>query len=136
MQGGHRHIQLIAIGGAIGVGLFLGSAQAIQAAGPALILSYVLGGIIIFLIMRALGELALDQPVTGSFSTYATQYIGPWAGFITGWTYWFMWVVTGMAEITAVGVYVRYWFPSVPQWLPALIALIAVYLVNLIAVKS
>lgn len=130
-----RHIQLIAIGGAIGVGLFLGSAQAIQAAGPALILSYVLGGIIIFLIMRALGELALDQPVTGSFSTYATQYIGPWAGFITGWTYWFMWVVTGMAEITAVGVYVRYWFPSVPQWLPALIALIAVYLVNLIAVK-
>ncbi|MGA9172406.1 MAG: amino acid permease, partial [Thermoactinomyces sp.] len=130
-----RHIQLIAIGGAIGVGLFLGSAQAIQTAGPALILSYALGGIIIFLIMRALGELALDQPVTGSFSTYATEYIGPWAGFITGWTYWFMWVVTGMAEITAVGVYVRYWFPSVPQWLPALVALVAVYLVNLITVK-
>jgi AAT family amino acid transporter/D-serine/D-alanine/glycine transporter len=130
-----RHIQLIAIGGAIGVGLFLGSAQAIKIAGPALMLSYALGGIIIFFIMRALGELALYKPVSGSFSAYAAEFIGPWAGFVTGWTYWFMWVVTGMAEITAVGVYVRYWFPGVPQWIPALIALVAVYLVNLIAVK-
>ncbi|MFC7441453.1 amino acid permease [Laceyella putida] len=130
-----RHIQLIAIGGAIGVGLFLGSASAIQAAGPALILSYALGGIIIFFIMRALGELILYKPVSGSFSTYATELIGPWAGFITGWTYWFMWVVTGMAEITAVGIYVNTWFPQVPQWIPALVALVVVYLINLIAVK-
>lgn len=131
-----RHIQLIAIGGAIGVGLFLGSASAIQAAGPALVLSYAIGGIIIFFIMRALGELILYKPVSGSFSTYAAEMIGPWAGFITGWTYWFMWVVTGMAEITAVGIYVNTWFPDIPQWIPALIALVAVYLVNLIAVKA
>ena len=132
---GDRHIQLIAIGGAIGVGLFLGSAQAIQTAGPAIILSYALGGLMIFLVIEALGELALFKPVAGSFSTYATEFVGPWAGFLTGWNYWFMWVVTGMAEITAVGVYFRYWFPEVPQWIPALGAFLAVYIVNLITVK-
>ncbi|MGA8943880.1 MAG: amino acid permease [Thermoactinomyces sp.] len=130
-----RHIQLIAIGGAIGVGLFLGSAQAIQTAGPALILAYAIGGLMIFFIMRALGELALYKPVAGSFSTYATEFVAPWAGYVTGWNYWFMWVVTGMAEITAVGVYTRYWFPDIPQWLPALGALLFVYFINLIAVK-
>lgn len=130
-----RHIQLIAIGGAIGVGLFLGSAQAIQTAGPALLLAYAIGGLIIFFIMRALGELALYKPVAGSFSTYATEFVAPWAGFVTGWNYWFMWVVTGMAEITAVGVYTRYWLPDIPQWLPALGALLFVYIINLIAVK-
>ena len=97
-----RHIQMIAIGGAIGVGLFLGSARAIQAAGPGLLLAYALGSIAIFFIMRALGELLLYRPVAGSFATYAEEFIGPWAGFFTGWSYWFMWVVTGMAEITAV----------------------------------
>lgn len=131
-----RHIQLIALGGAIGVGLFLGSAKAIRTAGPALMVSYLIGGLIIFFIMRALGELALYKPVAGSFSTYAEEFIGPWAGFITGWTYWFMWVVTAMAEITAVGVYVRYWFPDVPQWVPALAALALMYVVNLIAVGA
>ncbi|SEN29253.1 amino acid permease [Lihuaxuella thermophila] len=130
-----RHIQLIAIGGAIGVGLFLGSAKAIQTAGPALMLSYALGGLVIFFIMRALGELAIYRPISGSFSTYAAEFIGPWAGFATGWTYWFMWVVTGMAEITAVGMYAKFWFPQLPQWIPALIALFFVYLINLIAVK-
>ncbi|MDI3257703.1 MAG: amino acid permease [Kyrpidia sp.] len=131
-----RHLQLIALGGAIGVGLFLGSARAIHLAGPALTLSYLAGGLVIFLIMRALGELALYKPVAGSFSTYAEEFVGPWAGFVTGWTYWFMWITTAMAEITAVGVYVRYWFPAVPQWVPALIALVLMYLVNLIAVGA
>ncbi|GGE19273.1 putative amino acid permease YtnA [Marinithermofilum abyssi] len=130
-----RHIQLIGIGGAIGVGLFLGSATAIQTAGPALILSYGIGGLILYFILRALGELAVYKPVAGSFSAYAEEFIGPWAGFVTGWTYWFMWIVTGMAEITAVGVYARYWFPEVPQWIPALIALVVIYGLNLIAVK-
>lgn len=130
-----RHIQLISIGGAIGVGLFLGSAKAIQIAGPSILLSYALGGIAIFLIMRALGEMVVHKPISGSFSHYAAEYIGPWAGFVTGWTYWFLWVVTGMAEITAVGVYVTYWFPEVPQWIPALFALIFVYAINLIAVR-
>jgi amino acid transporter, AAT family len=130
----NRHIQMIAIGGAIGVGLFLGSARAIQLAGPALIFSYTLVGIMIFLIMRALGELLLYRPVAGSFATYAEEFTGPWAGFFTGWSYWFMWVVTGMAEVTAVAVYVNYWWPDVPQWLPALITLALLYGVNLIAV--
>jgi amino acid transporter, AAT family len=131
----NRHVQMIAIGGTIGVGLFLGSATAIQKAGPGLVLSYAVGGVVMFLIMRALGELLLYRPVSGSFSTYADEFIGPWAGFATGWSYWFMWVVTGMAQITAVGVYVHYWFPGIPQWIPALMILGVLYAANLITVK-
>jgi amino acid transporter, AAT family len=130
-----RHIQMIAIGGAIGVGLFLGAARAIQKAGPGLMLSYILGGIVIFFIMRALGELLLHRPVAGSFATYAEEFVSPFAGFATGWSYWFMWVVVGMAEITAVAVYINYWFPAVPQWIPALITLVILYGMNMIAVK-
>jgi amino acid transporter, AAT family len=129
-----RHVQLIAIGGAIGVGLFLGSGRAISRAGPGLMLSYAVGGLVIFFIMRALGELLLHRPVAGSFATFAEEYVGPWFGFATGWSYWFMWVVTGMAEITAAGVYFHYWFPDLPQWIPALGALAILYGVNLIAV--
>jgi AAT family amino acid transporter len=130
-----RHIQLIAIGGTIGVGLFLGSAKAIHNAGPGLLLAYALGGTAIFFIMRALGELLTYRPVAGSFATYADEFCGPFAGFVTGWSYWFAWVVTAMAELTAIGIYVRYWFPDVPQWLPALIALLALYGSNLLAVR-
>lgn len=131
----NRHVQMIAIGGTIGVGLFLGSAVAIQKAGPGLALSYAIGGLVMFLVMRALGELLLYRPVSGSFSTYADEFIGNWAGFTTGWSYWFMWVVTGMAQITAVGIYVHYWFPGIPQWIPALIILGLLYWINLSAVK-
>jgi amino acid transporter, AAT family len=119
-----RHVELIAIGGAIGVGLFLGSAKAIQNGGPGLILGYAFGGLVIFFIMRALGELLLFRPVAGSFVIYADEFVGPFAGFVTGWSYWFMWVVTGMAELTAIGVYVGYWLPTFhngyrywPRWL-------------------
>jgi amino acid transporter, AAT family len=129
-----RHIQMIAIGGAIGVGLFLGSAKAIQQAGPSLIVSYVVAGVAIFLIMRALGELLLYRPVAGSFATYADEFVGPWAGFATAWTYWLMWVVIAMAEITAAGIYVQYWLPGLPQWIPALIALVVLLGINLTAV--
>jgi AAT family amino acid transporter/D-serine/D-alanine/glycine transporter len=130
-----RHVRMIAIGGTIGVGLFLGSATAIQKAGPGLVASYAVGGLIMFFIMRALGELLLYRPVSGSFASYAEEFIGPWAGFMTGWSYWFMWVVLGMAEITAVGVYVHYWFPQLPQWIPALITLALLYFANMISVK-
>lgn len=129
-----RHVQMIAIGGAIGVGLFLGAGRAIAVAGPGLLLSYALGGLIIFFIMRALGELLLYRPVAGSFATYAEEFVGPFAGFATGWSYWFTWVTIGMAEITAVAVYVHYWFPEVPQWIPALITLAVLYAVNRISV--
>lgn len=131
----NRHIQLIAIGGAIGVGLFLGSAKAIAKAGPALLVTYAIAGVAIFFIMRALGEMLIHKPVAGSFATYAEQYVSPWAGFVTGWTYWFTWVVTGMAELTAVGIYTHYWFPNIPQWVPALAALVLLYTSNLVAVK-
>lgn len=132
----NRHIQLIAIGGTIGVGLFLGSARAIHNAGPALVLAYALGGVAIFFIMRALGELLTYRPVAGSFATYADEFCGPFAGFITGWSYWFAWIATAAAELTAIGVYVRWWLPAVPQWLPALIALLALYGSNLLAVRA
>src|SRR6202007_1727664 len=105
----NRHIQLIAIGGTIGVGLFLGSAKAIHNAGPGLLLAYAVGGVAIFFIMRALGELLTYRPVAGSFATYAEEFVGPFAGFVTGWSYWFMWVVTAMAELTAIGGYGGYW---------------------------
>lgn len=131
----NRHIQMIALGGAIGVGLFLGAGRAISMSGPGLILSYGIGGIIIFFIMRALGELLIYRPVAGSFASYAEEFVGPFAGFATGWSYWFMWVTIGMAEITAVAVYVHYWFPEVPQWIPALTTLVVLYLANRIAVS-
>ncbi len=130
-----RHIQLIALGGTIGVGLFLGSAGAIHKAGPGLLLSYAIGGIAIFFIMRALGELLTYRPVAGSFASYAEEFVGPFAGFVTGWSYWFMWVVTAMAELTAIGVYVRFWSPDTPQWLPGLIALGLLYGTNMLAVR-
>jgi AAT family amino acid transporter/D-serine/D-alanine/glycine transporter len=130
-----RHIQLIALGGTIGVGLFLGSAGAIHKAGPGLLLSYAIGGIAIFFIMRALGELLTYRPVAGSFASYAEEFVGPFAGFVTGWSYWFMWVVTAMAELTAIGIYVHFWLPDVPQWLPGLCALAILYGTNTLAVR-
>lgn len=130
-----RHVQLIAIGGTIGVGLFLGSARALQSAGPGLLLSYAIGGVVVFFIMRALGELLTYRPVAGSFASYADEFIGPFAGFATGWSYWFMWVVTGMAELTAIGIYVHYWLPDVPQWATALAALAVLYGANMLAVR-
>src|SRR6201995_3998666 len=130
-----RHIQLIALGGTIGVGLFLGSANAIHKAGPGLLLSYAIGGIAIFFIMRALGELLTYRPGAGSFASYAEEFVGPFSGFVTGWSYWFMWVVTAMAELTAIGVYVHFWLPDVPQWLPGLVALAILYGTNTLAVK-
>ena len=131
-----RHIQLIALGGAIGVGLFLGAGAAIKAAGPSLILVYFLAGIIMFYIMRALGEVTVAYPVSGTFSAHSNIFLGPLAGYITGWTYWFMWVVTCMAEITAVGVYFSFWVPEVPQWIPALCALVLMASVNLVSVRA
>lgn len=130
-----RHIQLIAMGGVIGVGLFLGSATAIKTAGPGILLAYLLVGIIVFFIMRALGEIAVTHPVSGSFSQYASTYLGKKYGYITGWNYWYQWVIGCMCEITAVGLYIKFWYPDIEQWIPALAALIIMTVVNLVAVK-
>ncbi|WP_033287905.1 amino acid permease [Amycolatopsis jejuensis] len=132
---GNRQVQMIAIGGAIGVGLFLGAGGRLHEAGPSLVLSYALCGIAAYFVMRALGELVLHQPSSGSFVTYARKFIGPWAGFVSGWMYWLNWAMTGIAEITAVAIYVHKWLPDVPQWITALVALGVLMAVNLVSVK-
>jgi L-asparagine permease len=132
---GKRQVQMIAIGGAIGVGLFLGAGGKLNQAGPSLVLSYALCGIAAYFVMRALGELVMHQPTSGSFVTYARKFIGPWAGFASGWMYWVNWAMTGIAEITAVAIYVHRWLPDVPQWITAMVALGVLLAVNLLSVK-
>ena len=128
----NRHIQLIALGGAIGTGLFLGIGPAIQMAGPAVLLGYGVAGIIAFLIMRQLGEMVVEEPVSGSFAHFAYKYWGPFAGFLSGWNYWVMFVLVGMAELTAAGIYMQYWFPDVPTWIWAAAFFIIINAVNLV----
>ncbi|MEI2340085.1 amino acid permease [Priestia megaterium] len=130
----NRHVQLIAIGGTIGTGLFLGSGKAIQLAGPSIIFAYLIVGIALFFVMRALGELLLSKAGYQSLTDIAEEYLGPWASFVTGWTYWFCWIMTAMADVIAVGVYVKYWF-NIPQWIPALICVIILLGLNLLTVK-
>ena len=131
-----RHIQLIALGGAIGTGLFLGIAQTIKMAGPSVLLGYGIAGVIAFLIMRQLGEMVVDEPVAGSFSYFADKYCGHLPGFRSGWNYWVLYVLVSMAELTAVGIYVQYWWPGVPTWVSALIFFCAINALRLLNVKA
>jgi D-serine/D-alanine/glycine transporter len=131
----NRHVQLLAIGGAIGTGLFLGSGRSIHLAGPSILFAYIITGIICFFIMRALGELLLSNLNYHSFVDFVHDYLGNGAAFITGWTYWFCWISVGMADLTAAGLYIQYWIPSIPQWLPSLIVLIILVVMNMAAVK-
>ncbi|MEX2943197.1 bifunctional threonine/serine APC transporter ThrP [Serratia fonticola] len=130
-----RHIELIALGGTIGVGLFMGSASTLKWAGPSVLLAYIIAGLFVFFIMRSMGEMLFLEPVAGSFAVYAHKYMNPFFGYLTAWGYWFMWLAVGISEITAIGVYVQFWFPEIPQWLPALIAVAMVALANLAAVR-
>lgn len=131
----NRHIQLIALGGAVGTGLFLGVAQTIKLAGPSVILGYAIAGVMAFFIMRQLSEMVVDQPVAGSFSHFANRYWGPFAGFASGWNYWILYVLVSMAELTAVGIYIQYWWPGVPMWASALGFFLLINVVNLLHVK-
>src|SRR3954471_368150 len=131
----NRHVQLIAIGGAIGTGLFLGAGKSIHLAGPSILFAYLITGVICFLIMRALGELLLTNLNYHSFVDFVRDYLGNMAAFITGWTYWFCWISIAMADLTAVGLYTEYWFPNVPQWMPGLIAMVILLMMNLTTVK-
>lgn len=131
----NRHIQLIALGGAIGTGLFLGIAQTIKMAGPSVLLGYALGGFIAFLIMRQLGEMVAEEPVSGSFSFFANKYWSGFAGFLAGWNYWVLYVLVSMAELTAVGVYVQHWWPEIPTWVSAAVFFVVINAVNLSNVK-
>ncbi len=131
----NRHIQLIAMGGAIGTGLFLGSAHVIESAGPSIILGYAIGGLIAFLIMRQLGEMIVQEPVAGSFSHFANKYWGKFPGFLAGWNYWILYVLVAMTELTAVAKYINYWWPEIPSWISVLFFFVVITLVNLGNVK-
>jgi AAT family amino acid transporter len=130
-----RHITFMALGMCIGAGLFLGSASTIKLAGPSVLLAYVFGGAMIFIIMRALGEMAAHEPIAGSFSAYAHKYLGPFAGYLTGWNYWVLMMGVGIAESTAVGIYMKDWFPELPQWIWAFASVVMIGGLNLMAVK-
>lgn len=129
-----RHIQMIAIGGAIGTGLFLGSVTAIKEAGPAIILAYIITGFFCYLMMRAIGELLLSNVKIRSFIDFVRIYLGPRWEFVTGWAYWLCWTSLAMADLTASGIYLRYWFPTLPQWITPLIVIIALLAINLMNV--
>lgn len=132
----NRHLQMIAMGSCIGTGLFLGSGASVQLAGPVALLGYVLAGAIIFLIMRMLGEMAVAHPIAGSFSAYAREFIGPVAGFVAGWNWWFTCIVVGMLELTASATFMDYWFPGHPHWVTVLVALLLITAINLIHVGA
>jgi L-asparagine permease len=131
-----RHVQMIAIGGAIGTGLFLGSASRLHNTGPALIISYAVVGVIAYFLMRALGELVLHRATSGAFVSYMREFFGERWAFVTGWIYWANWALTGIAELSAVGLYVQYWWPNMPTWATVLIALAVVLSINLLSARA
>ena len=131
-----RHLSMISIAGVIGATLFVGSGKIIANSGPATIIAYTLGGILVFLIMRMLGEMAIAQPDTGSFSTYADRAIGRWAGFSIGWMYWFFWSLLLGWESYVAGSVLNSWFPEIPIWVYMLVVTVALVLVNLLNVKN
>ncbi|MFF7875124.1 amino acid permease [Streptomyces californicus] len=132
----NRHLSMIAIGGVIGAGLFVGSSAGIAAAGPAILVSYAMVGLMVVLVMRMLGEMAAARPSSGSFSAYADQALGRWAGFSIGWLYWFFWVVVLAVEATAGAKILENWVPGVPQWAWALIVMVVLTATNLVSVGS
>ncbi|WP_067477299.1 amino acid permease [Nocardia amamiensis] len=132
-----RQLQMIAIGGAIGTGLFLGAGGRLASAGPGLFIVYAICGVFVFFILRALGELVLHRPSSGSFVSYAREFYGEKLAFAVGWMYFFHWCMTGIVDITAIATYVHYWgaFEAIPQWLIALVSLAVVVCINLVSVK-
>lgn len=130
-----RHIQMIALGCAIGTGLFYGASDTIATVGPAAILAYAIGGLFIYFVVRALGEMAVYHPVSGSFSEYAYRYWGEFPGFFAGWNYWFLYIGVSMAELSVIGFYVQYWLPDLPTWIPTLVLFIIITLANLMNVR-
>ncbi|WP_208440308.1 amino acid permease [Bartonella raoultii] len=130
----NRHLQMIALGGVIGTGLFYGSTEAIQLAGPSAILAYLIGGLIMYFIMRMLGEMSVEEPISGAFSFFAYKYWGRLAGFITGWNYWFLYILVSMAELTVIGFYLDHWI-LIDHWKSSFIVLVLVTFVNLFNVR-
>lgn len=131
----NAHIQLIALGGTIGTGLFLGVGDSIHRAGPSVILIYIIVGIFLFLLMRALGELIMSDLNKHTYIDFIEQYLGKNIGFITGYLYWLSWITLGMAETTALGIYFKYWFPTLKPWIPGIITIVALLIINLISAR-
>lgn len=131
----NRNVQMIAIGGTIGTGLFLGSGTTISKTGPSILLVYLVLGIFFFLMMRAIGEMLYSDPSQHTFVSFITRYLGPTVGHFTGWTYWLGLSFCAMAEITAISTYVQFWFPNIPSWIIQLVFLGTLAAVNLIAAK-
>ena len=131
----NRHIQLIAIGGAIGTGLFMGSGRTLSVSGTSVILTYMIIGFFFFFVMRAMGELLLSNLRYKSFTDFCTAYLGPWAGFFLGWSYWLSWVVAAIADMIVIGGYMQYWDPTLAPWIPAFITIIVLTGLNLLTVK-
>lgn len=131
----HRHLQLIAIGGAIGTGLFMGSGKTIHVAGPSILLVYLLIGSVLFFVMRAMGELLLSDLAYKSFIDFSSDLLGSWAGFFCGWTYWFCWIVTAIADVIAIADYAQFWFPGLPPWIPSLLCVGLLLALNLSHVR-
>lgn len=131
----NRHIQLIAIGGAIGTGLFMGSGRTIASAGPSVLFVYMIIGAVLYLVMRAMGEVLLSDDY-GTFSDFISDLIGPDAGFIIGWTYWLCWIVTGIAEVIAITGYTQFWWPDLPHWIPAVTVVALLFTLNMMTVKA
>ncbi|AIG64339.1 proline-specific permease [Corynebacterium atypicum] len=130
-----RHIHFIALGSAIGTGLFYGSAGAIQAAGPSVLLVYLIGSAVVYFMLRALGEMAVRHPVSGSFAEYTREHLGGWAGYITGWMYAFEMIIVCLADLTAIAIYMKFWFPDTPQWVWVAVTLLVVGGANLASVR-
>ncbi|WP_455466435.1 amino acid permease [Bartonella sp. B39] len=130
----NRHVQMIALGGVIGTGLFYGSTESIKLAGPSTVLAYLFGGLIIYFIMRMLGEMSVEEPTSGAFSFFAYKYWGSLAGFITGWNYWFLYILVSMTELTVIGFYLDHWI-LVDHWKSSFIILLLVTLINLLNVR-
>ena len=133
----NRHLQMIAIGGSIGTGLFLGAGGRLAQGGPGLAIAYAICGVFAFLMVRALGELAIRRPSSGAFVSYAREFLGEKGAYVTGWFFFLDWAVTVMADITAVALYLHYWslFRPVPQWVLALVALALVFVLNMLSVR-
>jgi L-asparagine permease len=131
----NRQIQMIAMGGAIGTGLFLGAGSRLHSAGPALAIVYAVSGVFAFLVVRAMGELVMHRPTSGSFVSYSREFLGEKAAFFAGWMYFLDWATAGVGDVTAAAIYVKFFWPNVPQWIPALVALGVVLAINLVSVK-
>jgi len=131
-----RQLQMIAIGGAIGTGLFLGAGGRLASAGPGLFIVYGVCGVFVFFILRAMGELVLHRPSSGSFVSYAREFLGEKAAYVAGWMYFLNWAMTTIVDSTAIAVYFKFWsaFEEIPQWLIALIALALVFGMNMVSV--